>query len=91
MTSVRFFNQSLEAMAEYFGKRGMSVSVEVFISKVLDSFIKSVYLVALNRCDQDTIDTLCIADVVLKKFSEDSPHTKKIKIKSDNAGKLSVN
>lgn len=74
-------------MIEYFGKRGMSVSVEVFISKALGSHLKLVYLVALDRCDQDALETLCIADVVAEQFKKDSPHTKQLWLKSDNAGK----
>lgn len=62
-------------------------SVEVFISKAFNTYQKQVvYLVALDRCDQSSLDTLCIADVVLDQFSKDNPHIKRIEIKSDNAG-----
>jgi hypothetical protein len=73
-------------MNEYFGKRGMSVSVEVFISKSFMTYQKQVYLVALDRCDQNALETLCIADTVLKKFREDNPHVQQLHLKSDNAG-----
>lgn len=73
-------------MIEYYGKRGISVSVEVFISKSFSTYIKQVYLVALDRCDQDMLQTLCIAEIVLDQFSKDCPHIKEIKIKTDNAG-----
>lgn len=76
-------------MQEYFGKRGMTVSVEDFISKILDSYVKFVYLIALDRCDQDALETLCIADVSIAQFKKDCPHTKQIKLKSDNAGNFS--
>jgi hypothetical protein len=76
-------------MSEYFGKRGMSVSVEVFISKSFTSYQKQVYLVALDRCEQNTRETLCIADVVLKQFCDDNPHVKRIELKTDNAGNSS--
>lgn len=75
-------------MSEYFGKQGMTVSVEVFITKVFMSYHKQVYLVALQKSDQGTLDTLCIADTVLEQFSKDSPHIKKIDLKTDNAGTI---
>lgn len=64
----------------------MNEYMEVFITKSVSSYLKLVYLVALDRCDQDTVDTLCIADVVLEQFTKDSPHTKQIQLKTDNAG-----
>lgn len=73
-------------MTEYFGKRGMTVSVECFITKVLMSYHKQVYLATLQKSDQGTLDTLCIADTVLEQFSKDSPHIKSVDLKTDNAG-----
>lgn len=73
-------------MNEYFGKRGMSVSVEVFIFKVGGTYLKQVYLVALDRCDQNSIETLSIADVTLEQFKIDHPNIVKLQLKSDNAG-----
>lgn len=73
-------------MSEYFGKRGMTVSVEVFLTKIMTSFHKQVYLVALQKSDQGTLDTLCIADTVLDQFSKDFPHIKTLDLKTDNAG-----
>lgn len=78
-------------MIDYFGKRGMTVSVEVFISKTSDTYLKLVYLVSLDRCEQDALEMLCIADVVLKQFKKDSPHTEQVKLKTDNAGNFSSN
>lgn len=73
-------------MNEYFGKRGMTVSVEVFITKVFETYHKHVYLVALDRCDQGVLETLCIADTVIEQFSKDHPQIKEIELKTDNAG-----
>lgn len=73
-------------MNEYFGKRGITVSVEVFLTKAFMSYQKQVYLVAIDRSDQGTLDTLCIADTVLEQFHKDNPHITQIDLKSDNAG-----
>lgn len=73
-------------MSEYYGKRGMSVSVEVFITKIHTTYQKQVYLVALDRCDQGSIETLCIAEKVIEKFSIDNANVKEIFVKTDNAG-----
>lgn len=73
-------------MMFYFGKRGISVEVNVFIMKIGDVFHKKVYLVALEKTDQGMLDTLSIAKVVLDEFKLDYPHITAIRIKSDNAG-----
>lgn len=75
-------------MTEYFGKRGITVSIEVFLMKLSMSYHKQIYLTAIDRSDQGTLDTLCIADVVLDQFSKDFPHINEIDIKTDNAGLL---
>lgn len=75
-------------MQEYFGKRGMTVSVEVFLSKLYMTYHKQVYLVALDRCEQGTVDTLCIADKVIQQFSRDNPNITDLFLKSDNAGSV---
>lgn len=74
-------------MSDYFGKRGISISVEVFIMKIgQEKYLKHCYLVALDRCEQKMVDTLSIADITLKQFHRDFPQIDKLKIKSDNAG-----
>lgn len=73
-------------MLEYFGKRGITVSVEVFLMKQFESYQKQVYLVGIDRSDQGTLDTLCIADTVLEQFHKDNPHVTRVDLKSDNAG-----
>jgi hypothetical protein len=77
-------------MNEYFGKRGMTVSVEVFITKPCTTYQKHVYFVALDRCDQNSLETLCIADIVLDQFQKDFPSIKQIELKSDNAGNIAT-
>lgn len=73
-------------MVDYFGKRGMTVSVEVFIFKSFETYHKQVYLVALDRSDQGALETLCIADIVLQQFKKDYPQIARLDLKTDNAG-----
>lgn len=54
--------------------------------KLNDEWLKSVYIAAFDKSDQDMLDTLCIAEVILKKFHSDFPHINSILAKSDNAG-----
>lgn len=73
-------------MNEYFGKRGMTISVEVFLFKAFGTYFKQVYLVALDRCEQNAVETLCIADIVLEQFKKDFPQIVRLEVKTDNAG-----
>lgn len=70
----------------YFGKRGISVHIDVFIMKLNGTWFKAVYITALDKSDQDMLETLSIAEIVLKKFHSDFPHIKSVLGKSDNAG-----
>ncbi|CAH0546967.1 unnamed protein product [Brassicogethes aeneus] len=79
-------SRNLESMTEYFGKRGFSLSVEVFLIKNEEKWQKFVYFVALDRCEQELLDCLSIADIVLQQFSHDNPLIKQLHLKSDNAG-----
>lgn len=81
----------MEGMSEYFGKRGMSVCVEVFITNINGVFEKQTYLVAFDRCDQNAADTLSIAELVINEFHKDFPEVRYFKIKSDNAGNFHCN
>ena len=47
---------------------------------------KYAYLNALNNCDQDVIDTLCIIDCVNQETRKDFPDIRMLYQKSDNAG-----
>lgn len=51
-----------------------------------NSFEKHTYLTALDKADQDLLDTLAIAEVVIGQFHEDYPQITNVYAKSDNAG-----
>ena len=74
-----------EGQKEYFGKKGMSLHVDVFFIYVNNELRKKVYFTALYRCDQGIADTLSLADIVLDKFKTDFTNVKKMYAKSDNA------
>lgn len=65
-----------------------SVHLDVFIIKLNGNWIKSVYLAALDKCDNDMIDTLVIAKIDLQQFNKDFPHITlyTLYVKSENAG-----
>ena len=77
-----------EKQQDYFGKKGMSLAIDVFFMKgeAPGSLKKEVYFTVLERCDQNMASTLSVADHVLNKFSADYPYIKNLSIKSDNAG-----
>ena len=82
-----------EGQRDYFGKKGMSVHVDVLLTKAVTSseLMKSVYFTTIYRCDQDIIDTLCVAEHVLKEIQMDHPNIKQLFRKTDNAGCYSGN
>ena len=82
-----------EGQRDYFGKKGMIVHVDVLltIAVALSELMKSVYFTAIYRCDQDVIDTLCVAEHVLKEIQKDHPNIKQLFRKTDNAGCYSGN
>ena len=49
----------------------MSLHCDIFFKKNKVLFVKSVYLTAVYRCDQDMITRLNIADVGLKEYKND--------------------
>ena len=69
-----------EGRRHYFGKKGMSVHVDVLLTKAVTSseLMKSVDFTTIYRCDQDVIDTLCIAEHVLKEIRKDHPNIKQL-------------
>jgi len=76
-----------ESQREYFGKKGMSLHIDVLFMKTADgSLIKKTYYTALTRCDQDVVDTLCVADHVIKQMHIEYQHLRRLYHKSDNAG-----
>lgn len=81
-----------EPMSEYFGKTGISLHVDVFLTKNDDGSIKKhVYHVATDQSNQDAADTLSVFDVVLKQFKMDNPHINALHIRSDNASAYKSN
>ena len=74
-----------EGQKDYFGKKGMTLHVDVFLVKVDGVLRKKVYFTAVYRCEQGLTDSLCLAEVVLAKIREDFPAVKNIYAKSDNA------
>lgn len=80
-----------ESQKEYFGKKGLSLHIDVFFYKSNDTLMKSVYFTVISRSDQDVYSTLCVAEVVIKQFQVDYPNIKILRAKSDNAGCYSGN
>eukprot|EP00111_Clytia_hemisphaerica_P013103 TCONS_00038459-protein len=75
-----------EGQKEYFGKKGMTLHVDVFFFKDREeNLIKKVYFTAAYRCEQALVDSLCLADVVLEKAKKDFPNMSQLYAKSDNA------
>ena len=74
-----------EGQREYFGKKGMSMHVDVFFTKSSGQLEKLVYLTLVFRCDQSKLETMNIADHVLGEFSKDFSSVTSLFAKSDNA------
>ena len=89
---LRDFSQKIipikyrESQKEYFGKKGMTLHIDVFFYKLHDSVQKEVYMTAATHCDHGMSETLGLADLVLKEFKKEHPHIENIYRKSDNAG-----
>ena len=75
-----------EAQNDYFGKKGMSLHVDILFTSKDGELKKHVYFTSLHRCDQDSKDVLSINEYVLKRFKQDAPDVTKVFTKSDNAG-----
>ena len=70
---LKGFGQKILAMhyredqKEYFGKKGMSLHVDVsFYKSKNKDIVKFTYFTAIERCDQGLVDVISISDVVLK-------------------------
>ena len=75
-----------EGQRSYFGKKGMTLHIDVFYIKSPDGqLIKIVYLTLVFRCDQSKLETMNISDHVLREFSLDFPDVTALFAKSDNA------
>ena len=79
-----------EGQRDYFGKKGMSVPVDVLLTKAVTELMKSVSFTTIYRCDQDVIDTLCVAEHVLKEIQKDHPNIKQLFRKTDNLTMLAA-
>ena len=90
-----------EGQSTYFGKKGMSVLVGSFLWKnsTADTVVSGAacsppmhtesYILALTSTAQTDLDTLSTSEIILKQFTEDHPHIKKLHKRTDNAGNLS--
>ena len=78
--------QFRESQSSYFGKKGVSLHADVFLMKENDIIKKKIYSTIFYRCDQDTKDSLSIADYVLKQFSKHFPSVNELFGKCDSAG-----
>ena len=54
----------------YFGKKGISLHCDIFFKKNKGVLVKSVYLTAMYRIDQDMFARLNIANVVSKEYDK---------------------
>ena len=73
-----------EGQKEYFGKKGMSLHIDVFFAKQNGNIRKRVYYSSVYHCDQRIADTSSLASTVLDKIKEDHPNNRDIYAKSDN-------
>ena len=78
--------QFWEGQKQYFGKKGISLYVDVMLVKEKMIVKKYVYHTVIYRCSQGMKDILNIAVIVLKKFKNDEPNITKCFVESDNAG-----
>jgi uncharacterized C2H2 Zn-finger protein len=77
-----------EKMEEWFGKRGMSLHIDVLF--VLDSdsqqIRKFTYFTIIEKCKQDMFAVACIFQHVISQIQNDFPHITELTCRSDNAG-----
>ena len=78
--------QHREKMDEWYGKRGISLHVDVLFFLENDHLKKMTYFTAIDRCPQDMISVLAVFEHVLKQIRQDFPHMRNLYIRSDNAG-----
>ena len=57
-----------ESQQDYYGKKGISLHVDVFLMKQQNLLKKHVYFTVIQRCEQGISDTLILANVVLDQF-----------------------
>ena len=74
-----------QGQKEYFGKKGMSLHVDILCIKKDNVFVKKGYFTAIYPCEQGLSDLICLAVVVLDKMKVDFPSLKNVYTKSYNA------
>ena len=76
-----------EKMDDWFGKKGISLHVDVLFHKdINNSLKKTTYFTAIDRCLQDMSSVLCVFDCVLNQIKKDFPNINSLYTRSDNAG-----
>ncbi|CAF1547066.1 unnamed protein product [Adineta ricciae] len=79
--------QHREKMDEWFGKKGISLHVDVlFYMDINRKLKKMTYFTAIDRCLQDMSSVLCVFEHVLDQIKTDLPNLKNLYTRSDNAG-----
>ena len=74
-----------EGQVDYFGKKGMTLHVDVIFRFENGEMKKYVYFTVMQRSDQDAEDVLALAKHILQKLKTDHPSVTTIYKKSDNA------
>ena len=80
-----------EGQCRYFGKKGMSLHIDVFFLRNNNKLLKYVYFTVVYRCDQGVDSTLCISENVVKRFHFDHPSVSQLYTRSDNASSYHSN
>jgi hypothetical protein len=83
-----------ETMSEWFGKRGMSLHIDViFVTDqesneelLLENIKKVTYITIVEKTKQDMFSVLCVFDHLLAQVKMDFPDKKFLLHRSDNAG-----
>ena len=76
-----------EKMDEWFGKKGISLHVDVlFYMDSNNTLKKMTYFTAIDRCLQDMSSVLCVFEHVIDEIKTDLPHLNTLYTRSDNAG-----
>lgn len=74
-----------EAMTDYFGKRGMSLHMDI-IYYVSDGLLhKAIYATICHQAEQSLIDVLDVSKAVLEHFHKEHPEIDSIIGKNDRA------
>jgi hypothetical protein len=81
-------SQHLEKQSEWFGKRGISIHVDVILtsngtSRGIENYA---YVTAINEVKQNVVAVLSCFENVLKDIAENLKSKKRIILRSDNAG-----